>query len=105
STDGGKTWVYAGDANAGEGGESFIDPTNPAHCYFAHPDSGLWVSFDGCASFNGPITSGVESHTFDQSVAGKMYAIDNADFSGATTIVSTDGGNSWNSAPWTFTDP
>jgi hypothetical protein len=105
STDGGKTWVYAGDANAGEGGESFIDPTNPAHCYFAHPDSGLWVSFDGCASFSGPVTSGIESLTFDQSTADKLFAIDNADISGATAIVSKDGGNTWNTAGWTFTDP
>jgi hypothetical protein len=105
STDGGKTWVYAGDANAGEGGESFIDPTNAAHCYFAHPDSGLWVSFDGCASFSGPVTSGIESLTFDQAKANKLFAIDNADIGGATAIVSTDGGNTWTTAGWTFTDP
>ena len=105
SVDGGNTWGYAGDANAGEGGESFIDPTNPANCYFAHPDSGLWVSFDGCATFSGPITAGIESLTFDQSHAGTMYAITNADTNAAQVIKSTNSGNSWNSTPWTFTDP
>ena len=104
STDGGKTWFYSQAANAGEGGESFIDPTNPANCYFAHPDSGLWVSFDGCAHYSGPTVGAVESLTFDQSQAGKMYAITNAD-GAAQVSVSTNAGNSWSAAPWQFTNP
>ena len=105
SNDGGKSWVYTQAANAGEGGESFIDPTNPTHCYFAHPDAGLWVSFNSCTSYSGPVTNGVESLTFDRAVANKLYAITNADINAEQIIVSTDGGNSWNNAPWTFTDP
>ena len=105
STDGGKTWFYSNAANAGEGGEAFIDPTNPLHCYFAHPDSGLWVSFDGCANFSGPVLGAAESLTFDQAHAGKLYAIQNADDSQAQIVVSTNSGNNWSVAGWTFTDP
>lgn len=105
SVDGGKTWSYSGASNAGEGGESFIDPTNPSNCYFAHPDSGLWVSNNGCADFSGPDTGGIESLTFDRSVPGKMYSVLNADVSSAYVAVSTNAGNSWAQAGWTFTNP
>jgi hypothetical protein len=104
SVDGGKSWIYTNAANAGEGGESFIDPTDPSHCYFAHPDSGLWVSLDGCASYSGPVTDGIESLTFDPAVAGKMYAITGADIN-AQVSVSTNAGNTWSPAPWQFTNP
>jgi hypothetical protein len=105
SVDGGKTWFYNGSAGAGEGGEGSVDPKNPQSCYFAHPDQGLWVSSNGCASFSGPVTSGTESVTFDPVRAGKLYAITGA-FSDATQIVvSTDSGNSWNPVSWRFTSP
>jgi hypothetical protein len=106
SLDGGTSWNYAGyAAQGGEGGEAFIDPFNPSYCYFAHPDSGLFVSSDGCNNFNYTVSSGAESVTFDPSHAGKVYAIDNADTTFEQIIVSSDYGNSWTNAPWTFTQP
>jgi len=102
----GKSWSYPGSAaQAGEGGESFIDPANPQHCYFAHPDSGLWVSFDACATWSGPVTSGTESLTFDPAHAGKIYAINKADTNSSQIVASLDGGNTWNPAPFSFTNP
>src|SRR5450755_2160709 len=86
SLDGGTTWNYPGAANAGEGGESFIDPYNSAHCYFAHPDSGLWVSSNACATFSGPVTAGIESLAFDPTHAGKLYSITNADTAAAQVV-------------------
>jgi hypothetical protein len=74
------------------------------NCYFAHPDSGLWVSFDGCANYSGPVTGGAESLTFDQAHPGKMYAVLNADSNGQVAV-STDKGNTWNSSSWQFTNP
>jgi hypothetical protein len=104
--DGGVTWTYPNSAaNAGEGGESFIDPANPLHCYFAHPDQGLWVSSDGCATFFGPVTTGMESLTFDPLHAGRLYAITNANMDTAHVSISTDYGNSWTLRNWSFTNP
>lgn len=105
STDGGKNWNYPGAANAGEGGEAFIDPKNPQHCYFAHPDSGLWTSFDACASFSGPVTGGIESLTFDPAHAGKIYAVEGADADAGQIFVSTNSGGSWNASTFSFTQP
>jgi hypothetical protein len=106
STDSGKEWNYAGAAaDAGEGGEAFIDPWNTNLCFFLHPDGGLFPSSSGCGSFNGPVTSGAESLTFEPSKTGKMYAITNAD-SDAEIEVSPDGGDSWNPVTWkSFANP
>ncbi len=106
STDGGSTWTYPNGASAaGEGAEAIIDPANPQHCYYAHPDYGLWVSTDACASFSGTVGAGTESVTFDPSRAGKLYAILNSNTSSAQINVSTDSGNTWNPTPWRFTNP
>lgn len=106
SLDGGSNWTYPDSAaGAGEGGESFIDPANPRRCYFAHPDVGLWVSSDACATFSGPVTNGSESLTFVPGRPGKLYAINNAGTTFAQVQVSTDNGNSWSATPWSFTSP
>jgi hypothetical protein len=105
SVDGGKDWIYPGAAaDVGEGGEAFIDPKNANDCYFAHPDGGLFLSSSGCGNFSGPVTSGAESLTFDPAKTGKMYVIVNAD-ANADVDVTTNGGSTWNSTGWKFTDP
>jgi hypothetical protein len=106
STDGGKHWTYPNSAaNAGEGGEAFVDPANTAHCYFTHPDSGLWISSNGCATTNGTGESGFESIAFDPTHSGKLYGIDNADTNSARTVVSTNSGSSWNATSFHFANP
>ena len=106
STDGGKSWFYNNSANAGEGGEAAIDPKNPSNCYFSHPDSGLWVSTDGCGSFNQTVFAGFASITFDPSTSGHLYGISDADFSNAHIVQSSNGGNTWTSVSWmTFNYP
>jgi hypothetical protein len=105
SIDGGKSWNYPnGAANAGEGGESFIDPFDSQLCFFLHPDSGLFPSSTGCGGFNGPVTSGAESITFSPGSSGKMYAITNAD-ANSEVDVSTDKGNNWSNTGWSFSNP
>jgi hypothetical protein len=103
--DGGATWTYPNSAaNAGEGGESFIDPANDQRCFFAHPDQGLWVSSNGCVTFFGPVTSGIESLTFAPS-NGRVFAVTNADLDTAQVVVSTDHGTSWSPTRWHFVNP
>lgn len=104
STDGGKTWTYPNAANAGEGGEVTLDPFDSTHCYFAHPDSGLWMSSNSCATTNLVVNAGFESVTFDPTHSGKLYGITNADTS-PSVVTSTNFGSSWTSAGWTFTYP
>lgn len=105
STDGGSTWYYNNSASAGEGGEAAIDPGSPQHCYFAHPDSGLWTSSDTCGSFNLAVSSGFASVTFDPTHAGKLYGITNADTGAGQIVTSANYGSSWSSVSWKLTDP
>lgn len=104
STNGGSSWNYPGAAFAGEGGEVTLDPFNPNYCYFAHPDSGLWVSSNACATQSQTVNAGFESVTFDPTHAGKLYGITNADFN-PSVVSSTNYGSSWTSTGWTFTYP
>lgn len=105
STNGGKSWTYPQAAFAGEGGEVTLDPFSPTHCYFAHPDSGLWTSSDSCATTNETVSAGFESVTFDPTHSGKLYGITGADGPGAKVVVSTNFGSTWTSTPWTFSNP
>ncbi len=100
STDGGKSWFYNNSANGGEGGEAFIDPMNPNNCYYAHPDSGLFVSTDGCASFNQTVFSGFASVTFDTTKAGHLFGITSADVGSARIVQSTNNGSTWSNVSW-----
>jgi len=104
STDGGKTWSYPNAANAGEGGEVTLDPFNNNYCYFAHPDSGLWMSSNACATTQFVVNSGFESVTFDPTHSGKLYGITNADLS-PSVVTSSSFGSSWTSTGWSFTYP
>jgi hypothetical protein len=90
---------------SGEGGETFLDPYNPVDCYFAHPDDGLYRSVDACKTFAVPAGSGIESLTFDPSTANKLYAVTNADTSGAQVAVSHNGGATWTPTGWAFKRP
>jgi hypothetical protein len=103
SSSGGSSWQYVN--NTGEGGETFINPFNPSDCYIAHPDNGLYTSFDGCASFAGPSGVGIESLTFDPANASTLYAVTNADSHAAQVSVSTDAGKTLRATAWQFKDP
>jgi hypothetical protein len=99
STNGGKTWIGG---PVYEGGEARYHPDNSGYCYIAHPDVGLYVSTDHCATFpqNGNILP--ESLTFDPANANILYAVD----IGSNQVVkSVDKGVNWNSAGWNFTNP
>jgi hypothetical protein len=103
---GGTSWNYNNAAGGGEGGEAFVNPVNTQYCYFAHPDSGLWMSSDSCASFNLTVSSGFASVTFDPTHAGKLYGITNADTNAASIEMSTNNGGSWSAVSWQhFTNP
>ena len=104
STDGGKSWHYNNAAYGGEGGEAAIDPFNTTHCYYAHPDSGLWMSTDSCATFSQTVFAGFESVTFDPVNANKLYGITNADTGSQQIQVSTNGGSSWSNVSWNLHD-
>lgn len=104
SIDGGKTWTYPNAANAGEGGEVTLDPYDNTHCYFAHPDSGLWMSSNACATTNLVVNAGFESVTFDPTHSGKLYGITNAD-QAPSVVTSTNFGSSWTATGWSFTYP
>ena len=103
STDSGQTWRYV--HGSSEGGEAFVDPRDAQNCYFAHPDAGLYASFDGCKSFVHEKVSGIESLAFDPHTPLKLYAVTNADLARARLSVSTDGGVTWAAAPWRMRDP
>ncbi len=106
SANSGSTWNYDNNsAGAGEGGEAFINPLAPTRCYFAHPDVGLYISTNSCASFAGPYTSGFESLAFDPTTSTKLYGVVNVDTSAAAVDVSTNGGTVWNSTGWKFSNP
>ena len=105
STDGGKTWNYPQAAFAGEGGEVSLDPFSTTHCYFAHPDSGLWMSSDSCATTTQTVGAGFESVTFDPTHAGRLYGITDADTSGANVVVSNNFGSTWSATGWSFANP
>jgi photosystem II stability/assembly factor-like uncharacterized protein len=101
----GKGKDVKGVGDSGEGGETAIDPYDSKHCYFVHPDFGLYISTDGCASFGRPATAGIESLTFAPPDGATMYAVTNADRGGAAVSTSTDGGNTWQATGWKFFHP
>jgi photosystem II stability/assembly factor-like uncharacterized protein len=102
STDSGGSWRQLG--NTAEGAEAFIDPFNPQACYMAHPDYGLYVSTNACASVSYVYRSGISSLAFVPK-STTMYAVINPDILAAQTAVSTNGGTTWTPTNWTFTYP
>jgi hypothetical protein len=88
-----------------EGGETFLNPFSPQSCYFAHPDGGLSISSNACATFAAGRVSGIESLTFVPGTTNTLYAITNADTRQAQVSISTNGGTSFTSAGWTFKNP
>ena len=103
SVDQGQKWKYL--RNTGEGGEAIVDPFDSSRCYFAHPDEGLYASFDGCRTFNKARVVGIESLAFDPQRSNRVYAVTHADRLTARVSVSNDGGKTWSATPWHFTDP
>ncbi|MGC1379780.1 MAG: hypothetical protein WA814_02010 [Candidatus Baltobacteraceae bacterium] len=103
SADGGNSWQYV--RNTGEGGEAFVDPSDPQHCYFAHPDEGLFVSLDGCSTFTKAPARGIESLAFNPGSSGTIHAVTYADKEKALVSVSRDGGMTWSATPWQFANP
>lgn len=103
STNAGRKWKYL--PNTGEGGEAVVDPLDPSRCYFAHPDEGLYVSFDACGTFAKARVEGIESLAFDPDRTDKVYAVTHADRTTARISASNDGGKTWSTTPWHFTDP
>jgi len=65
------------------------------NCYLAHPDEGLYISSDGCASFSGRHGRGIEALAFEPPDGRTMYAITRDDRQTAHASISTDGGRSW----------
>jgi hypothetical protein len=102
STNSGTTWNQLN--NTAEGAESYLNPQNPSLCYFAHPDYGLYLSSDACASFRLVYTLGISSLAF---VPGEsaIYAVTNADLTAAQVSLSSNGGLSWLPSGWTFAHP
>jgi hypothetical protein len=90
---------------AEEGGESFMNPYNPSSCYLAHPDEGIYISSDGCATFSGPHAHGIESLAFEPPNGRTMYAIMRDDRKFARVSISTDGGLTWRRAFREFQNP
>jgi photosystem II stability/assembly factor-like uncharacterized protein len=100
SQNGGKTWPVTGPA--GEGGEARYHPDNSGYCYIAHPDEGLFISTDGCATFSSDANILPESLTFDPSNANTLYVVD---ISVNQVSKSADKGFTWKAAGWKFTNP
>jgi photosystem II stability/assembly factor-like uncharacterized protein len=103
SPNGGKTW--ANGTFSGEGGEAAYHPDNSGYCYIAHPDEGLYVSSNGCASFPNNIGPGFESVTFDPSDSNRLYAVTGESSGDPVVSKSNDKGLSWNATSWKFTNP
>lgn len=103
SSDRGQTWKSL--RNTSEGGEAVVDPFDARRCYFAHPEEGLYVSFDGCNSFSKARVAGIESLAFDSAHSKAIYAVTHADRSVARVSLSADAGVTWRATPWRFTDP
>ena len=102
SNNGGATWKPIA---VGEGAETFVDPYAQQNCYVAHPDEGLLISTDGCATFPTGLRSTPESLTFVPGTSTTMYMIDGADSPNAHVVVSTNLGQSFKKTGWSFTNP
>jgi len=102
SSNSGTSWHQLN--NTAEGAESYLNPQNPMLCYFAHPDYGLYLSADACASFRLVYSKGISSLAF---VPGQsaIYAVTNADLPTAQVSRSSNGGSTWSPSGWTFVHP
>jgi hypothetical protein len=99
TADGGKSWIGG---PVYEGGEARWHPDNSGYCYIAHPDVGLYISTNSCATFSSGGGILAESLTFDPADSNTVYAVN----IGSNQVAkSTDKGFTWNSAGWNFTDP
>ena len=103
SNNGGKTWP--GNNFTGEGGEAAYHPDESGYCYIAHPDYGLNISSDGCASFPHYVGNGFESITFDPSDPNRLYAVTGESSGNPVVQKSTDKGLSWSATSWKFSNP
>lgn len=101
---GGKTWPVSGPA--GEGAEARYHPDNSGYCYIAHPDEGIFISTDGCATFP-QVNFGVlpESLTFDPSNANVLLAVTGEDNGAAIVSKSVNKGVTWTATGWNFSNP
>ena len=102
SADGGKTWPGGA---SGEGGEAAFHPDGSDYCYLAHPDEGLYVSSNGCATIARTLSPGFESVTFDPTNPNTLFAV-SGETSGVPVVSkSVDKGFTWKPSGWKFTNP
>ncbi len=102
STNSGGSWNQLN--NTAEGAEATIDPFNPQLCYMAHPDYGLYVSTNACATISYVNQTGISSLAFVPGAA-TLYAITNPDVTSAQVSTSANGGTTWTPTNWKFTYP
>jgi hypothetical protein len=98
TTNGGTTWIGG---PVYEGGEARYHPDNSGYCYIAHPDVGLFISTNHCATFSSNGAT-LESLTFDPANANLLYAVNVAT---NEVVKSVNKGVGWSSAGWNFTNP
>ena len=107
SFDGGKTWASQNSpgAAAGEGGEDFIDPSDPSVVLVMGGCCGLQVSTDGGHTFSQVATVGSAQYNQDpQAIAvgssGQIYVA-----AADGVFESTDGGQSFAATGWPIAHP
>ena len=102
STNAGQTWVQLN--NTGEGAEATLNPFNPQACYMAHPDNGLYISSNACATMSYVFGSGISSLAFVPK-SSTIYAVINPDVPKSEVSLSTNGGLAWTPTGWRFAYP
>lgn len=102
STNFGGSWTQLD--NTGEGAEAVLDPFRPQACYMAHPDNGLYISHDSCATVSYVSQVGISSLAFAPHTS-RMYAITNPDQLNANVSYSVNGGYAWRTTGWRFKYP
>jgi photosystem II stability/assembly factor-like uncharacterized protein len=102
STNDGQTWAQLN--NTGEGAEAALNPFDPQACYMAHPDNGLYVSKNACATLSYVYHAGISSLAFVPK-SKTIFAITQPDAANAAVSASTNGGTTWSPTGWKFTYP
>jgi photosystem II stability/assembly factor-like uncharacterized protein len=104
SNDAGQTWHGL---PIGEDGTAAFSPTDPLRCYGFN--GALYVSSDGCktvtktVSYGSPVTQ-ADVIAFDPKTPTTMYLV-GGQSGGNVIVVSTDGGDTFASTNWVFTNP